>query len=406
MGSADPAILTPLVDMQAEYAQHGTAISHAVYTVMQSGAFIMGPQVFTLEQKLAAYVNPSTDPSNESEHPPVQCVAVSDGTAALHLSLLALGVSNAHEVITVPFTWISSAEVIPLVGAKPVFADVEKDTFVMDPEKLAILITPKTRAVITVSLFGLIPDLHRIRHILDQAEMKFGTHIALIEDGAQSFGSLRHGWRSCGSPHATMSTTSFFPTKPLSCYGDGGAVFTRDHKLAASVRALRVHGKINGKHELIGMNARLDTLQAAILLVKFDMFDDLLAARRKAAERYTRMLQDDDRVVLPTYLRVVQGDAARCVYGIYTVLVEERDAILKRMKESGISCAVYYKVCCHQQPVFAKFGRVEGMDEAESLSRKALALPMHAYLTEDVQVRVVRELRTALDDLKVTDAPR
>lgn len=398
MGSLDATEPIPLVDTKAEFAAHGKVIMDAMEQVAQSGSFILGPQVAQLEHRLAAFVQTSSDT------PAVHCVGVSDGTAALQLCLMALRIGPGHEVVTVPFTWISSAEVIPLVGAKPVFVDVEPESFVMDAEKVSDAITANTRAIITVSLFGIIPDLTRLREVIDAAEEKHGTRIALIEDGAQSFGGVRKGFRSCGSPNATLSTTSFFPTKPLSCYGDGGAVFTRDEQLADTIRALRVHGKVDGRHVMIGLNARLDTIQAAVLLTKMDVFDDLLAARRKAAERYTRLLQDDGRIILPTYSKIVREDGtALSAYGLYTILVEERDSVLKKLHDAGISCAVYYRTCCHEQPVFGS--QRMRFSVAEGLCRKALSLPMHPFLTEAIQLRVVRELRTAMDDLRIVSAP-
>lgn len=383
----------PLVDTVAEFHVHGKQIMAAMQQVAESGKFIMGPQVRQLETVLEQYVH-----NNDAELQKVHCIGVSDGTAALQMCLMALGIGAGHDVITVPFTWISSAEVIPLVGANVVFADIEPDTYAIDADNMSHLITANTRAVIAVSLFGAIPDLPRLRQVLDEAEQKFGTTIALIEDGAQSFGAIRHGYRSCGSPHATLSTTSFFPTKPLACYGDGGAVFTRDEKLADSIRAIRVHGKVDGLHTTVGLNARLDTLQAAVLLTKMTYFDENLKARQKVAEIYSRLLQEDERVVAPTYTRVVQSDGMKCAYGIYTIQVQQRDEVMRRLKQAGIACAIYYKTCCHKQPVFDS---QQELPTAEGMCNKVLSLPIHPYLTEKQQVRIVRELRTTLDDLGI-----
>lgn len=398
----DATDVIPLVDLRAEYAQHGQAIMSAITTVAEAGTFILGPQVSELERKLAAYVQP---PFNEN---PVHCIGVSDGTTALQLCLQALKIGPGNEVVTTPFTWISSAEVIPLLGATPIFADIEPDTYVLDAERLNDVLTKRTRAVIAVSLFGLMPDMTRMRDILDEAEARFGTRIALIEDAAQSFGGIRGGHRSCGSPAATLSTTSFFPTKPLSCYGDGGAVFTRDEKLASVIRALRVHGKTGGDHTLIGVNGRLDTVQAAVLLTKFAFFEESLATRRRAAERYNRMLQDDGRIILPTYTRVRGTDGStESAYGVYTVRVQNRNAVIKRLKAAGVSCAVYYPKCCHRQPVFkgAVADEKGTLSASELASEQVLSLPIHPYLTEQMQVRIVKELRTALDDLAVSKPP-
>ncbi|CAN8069674.1 unnamed protein product [Agarophyton chilense] len=387
----------PLVDTVAEFTQHGEELINGIREVAKSGNFILGPQVNELETALESFVQ-----NGEKELAKVQCIGVSDGTAALQMCLMALGIGEGHEVITVPFTWISSAEVVPLVGATAIFADIEPDTYVMDAEKVAHLITSNTRAVITVSLYGVIPDLRRIRQVLDDAQEKFGTNIALIEDGAQSFGSIRQGYRSCGSPHATLSTTSFFPTKPLSCYGDGGAVFTRDEKLADRLRAIRVHGKSNGLHLMIGLNARLDTVQAAVLLTKLTFFEASLKARQKAAEIYTELLQEDGRIIVPSYTRVSNEDGMKSAYGVYTIQVQQRDEVVKRMKQADIGCAVYYSKCCHKQPVFAS---PKELPVSESMSAKVLSLPIHPYLNAKQQSRIVQVLRTILDDLGVAQGP-
>lgn len=393
----------PLVDFQAEYAKHGQATASAMAKVAESGHFIMGPSVGELEQKLSETL---TGPNPTDR--PVQTIAVSDGTAALQLSLMALNIGSGHEVITTPFTWISTAEVIPLVGATPVFADIDPSTFLIDPHRVQALITPQTRAIIAVSLFGLMPDLAHLRKIIDEAEEQHSTHIALIEDAAQSFGARRANEQSCASEHTTLATTSFFPTKPLACYGDGGAIFTTDSDLADSLRALRLHGKQKGKHIRIGINSRLDTIQAAVLLAKLPALAEARTARQRAAERYTRLLQDDGRVVLPTYLGVLQPDGrASCAWGVYTVRVERRDEVVARLQEAGIGCAVYYKTCCHEQPAFEKWRPKETglLAVSERMSRSVLSLPMHPYLAEDVQLRVVRELRTILDDLGISEKP-
>lgn len=390
----------PLVDLRAEYAQIGDSVISAISSVCKSGAFILGPQVESLETLLASYVQFS------HPDPPVHCIGVSDGTTALQLCLQALSIGPGDEVITVPFTWISTAEVISLVRAVPVFVDINKETFLLDPGRLEEAVTENTKAVIVVSLFGLMPDFSALRKVLNKAEHRFGTSIALIEDGAQSFGAERLGSRSCGAMECLLSTTSFFPTKPLACYGDGGAVFTRDERLAGIVRALRVHGKADGKHSLVGVNGRLDTLQAAVLLTKFEHFNEILQARRDVAKRYEELLEDDSRVVLPTYKSVQEAEGkVKSAYGVYTIRVKRRDEVQARLKAAGIGCAVYYKTCCHQQPVFKDSKPDGGLEVAESLSKDVLSLPIHPYLGKEDQIRIARELRTALDDLEVMGPP-
>lgn len=400
MSGGEAAERVPLVDLRGDFAKHGEATTEAMTRVAKSGQFIMGPAVSELELKLADFVRV------ESDQPPVYCVGVSDGTAALQLCLMALKIGRDHEVVTTPFTWISSAEVIELVGATPVFADIEPDTYVIDVESVKSKLCAKTKAVIVVSLYGIVPDLKAIREVLNEAEQMFGTKIALIEDGAQSFGAVRHGYRSCASPFVTMSTTSFFPTKPLACYGDGGAVFTSNELLANAVRSLRVHGKVDGKHSMVGLNSRLDTLQAAILLEKLKTFPEMLDKRRQAAELYTKLLGADDRIVLPDYGRIIGDDpTALSAWGVYTIRVDQRDAVLQKLKKRNIECAVYYRTPVHMQPVFSRVQERPRCDVAENVCHSVLSLPMHAFLTHSTQVRIAEELLAALSDLHITSRP-
>lgn len=395
-----PPISIPLVDLQAEYARHGPAILSAISQVAKSAKFILGPEVALLEQKLAAYVQGPHAPS-------VHCIGVSDGTTALQLCLQALNIGTGDEVVTVPFTWISTAEVIALVGATPVFVDVERDSYLIDVTKLEKAVNQRTKAVIVVSLFGMMPDMAGIRRVLDACGEKYGKPIALIEDGAQSFGARRGGSLSCGAPECLLSTTSFFPTKPLACYGDGGAVFTRDEEMAKVIRALRVHGKVAGKHTMVGVNGRLDTIQAAVLLVKFAHFEDMLESRRNAVKVYEKLLDGERRAVLPKYERVLKahGDS-KSAWGVFTVRVQRRDEVVARLKQVGVGCAVYYKHCCHLQPVFKGVRPEEGsLSVAEELSREVLSLPIHPYLTEEVQITIVDGLRAALDGIGVEEPP-
>lgn len=397
----DSAQPIPLVDLRAEFSKLGDVTTEAMNNVVRSGQFIMGPAVRELEHVLGNYVR------SGSEGGPVNCISVSDGTAALQLCLLALKIGDGHEVITTPFTWISSAEVIPLVGATPIFADIDRDTYVLDVDSVKSKISSKTRAIIAVSLYGLMPDLKALREVATEAENQFGTRIALIEDGAQSFGAVRFGDCCCASRYATMSTTSFFPTKPLACYGDGGAVFTSDETLAHAVRSLRVHGKVAGKHTVIGLNSRLDTLQAAVLLAKFRVFPDMLEARREAAKRYTQLLRHDNRIVLPDYGRVFEEDKTMLpAWGVYTVRVERRNDVLKKMKEANISCAIYYETPVHMQPAFVNnANELTKCDVSESVCQSVLSLPMHAFLTEKIQRRITGALCTALDELNISTRP-
>jgi UDP-2-acetamido-2-deoxy-ribo-hexuluronate aminotransferase len=395
-----------LFDAAAERAAVGPACAARIADVIASGQFILGPEVAAAETLLAHYVSQPPPPvAGSSPLPLVRCVGVASGTDALHLTLLALGLSAGHTVVTTPFTWISSAEVVPLVGAAPIFADIDPSTYCLDPAAVRAAIAPTTRAVIAVSLFGRVPDYAAMRAAVDDAAAAFGTDIALIEDGAQSFGARgADGWRSCGSPHVDAATTSFFPSKPLGCYGDGGAVFTRDPRLADAIRSRRAHGRdaASGLHTVVGLNGRLDALQAAVVVAKMPVFDALVAARVAVGERYRCGLSGDARLVLPE----TGGGQSQHVFGVYTVRLRERDAVAKLLSEAGVQTAVYYRVCVHRQPVFAEAREgAPPLPVAEKVSKYVLSLPVHAHLGEEDQRRVIATLLGALDTLGVTDAP-
>ena len=241
------------IDLKKQYQLYKEEIDAAIHRVLDHGCYIMGPEIKELEEKLGRYIGVK------------HAISVSSGTDSLFLALMALGVGPGDEVITTPFTWIASSEVIGLVGAKPVFVDIEPDTFNMDPEKIERAITPKTKAILPVSLFGQMADLTKINAIAAN------LGLAVIEDGAQSFGATQNGKKSCNA--SIIGSTSFFPAKPLGCYGDGGMVFTNDDALADKMRAIRTHGgQKRHHHPYLGTNARLDTIQAGILLAKFPYF--------------------------------------------------------------------------------------------------------------------------------------
>ncbi|MEM9659012.1 MAG: DegT/DnrJ/EryC1/StrS family aminotransferase, partial [Planctomycetota bacterium] len=294
-----------------------------------------------------------------------------------------LGVGPGDEVITPPFTWISSAEVIKLVGATPVFVDIEPTSFNIDAEQVASAVTDRTKAILPVSLFGQMPDLELLNAIADR------HGIAVIEDGAQSFGATLHDQRS-GSL-TTIGSTSFFPAKPLGCYGDGGALFTNNDELAAAIRAIRTHGGTERHHHtLVGTNARFDTLQAAVILAKLPHFEGEVQARQAIGGRYSDLLRD--ACVVP---EIVDGNSH--VYGQYTIRVPDRDSVAARLKQNGIPTAIYYPKCLHEQPVFADLGYGPwSFPEAEQAAREALSLPMHPFLGKDDQDRVVAEVKSSL----------
>jgi UDP-2-acetamido-2-deoxy-ribo-hexuluronate aminotransferase len=359
------------IDLKEQYRRYQTQIDERMYRVVNHAHFIMGPEIAEVESALAAYVGVS------------HCITVASGTDSLEIALRALGIGPGDEVVTVPFTWISSAEVIGLAGAKPVFVDINPTTYNIDEELIEKAISPRTKAILPVSLFGQMPDYDRINAIAAR------HNLPVIEDGAQSFGATQNGKRSCGV--TLIGSTSFFPAKPLGCYGDGGALFTSDDALAEKIRAIRTHGGLKRHHHpYLGMNSRFDTLQAAVLLAKLPHFESEVAARGRIGARYSEFLAGCRAV--PT---VAPGNTH--VYAQYTIRVPSRDAIADKLKGQGIPTAVYYPKCLHEQPVFAPCGYKWGdFPESEKASREVLSLPMHPFLTESDQDKVVAALKGAV----------
>jgi UDP-2-acetamido-2-deoxy-ribo-hexuluronate aminotransferase len=360
------------IDLQAQYKKYQPEIDARLQAVLNHGHFILGPEIAELERILAEYVGVK------------HCLTIASGTDSLEIALRALDIGPGHEVITVPFTWISTAEVIGLVGAKPVFVDIEPDTYNLDTALLEMAITPRTKAIIPVNLFGQMPDYRRINAIAAK------HNIPVIEDAAQSFGAAQNGRRSCAM--SLIGSTSFFPAKPLGCYGDGGALFTSDDLLADKMRAIRTHGGVKRhEHSLLGMNGRFDTLQAAVLLAKFPHFDAEVEARARIGARYSSLLP-----ALCTVPSIAPGNSH--VYAQYTVRVPCRDAVGAKLKEAGIPTAVYYPKCLHEQPIFAGCGYKWGdFPVSENASREVLSLPMHPFLSESDQDKVVAAFRLAAE---------
>jgi UDP-2-acetamido-2-deoxy-ribo-hexuluronate aminotransferase len=354
------------IDLKRQYSEYRAEIDARIQTVLDHGHFIMGPEIAELEKKLADYVGVR------------HCITVASGTDSLEIALRALDVGPGDEVITVPFTWISTAEAVGLVGAKPIFVDIEPATYNIDLKQIEQAITPRTKAIMPVSLFGQMPDYDGINAIAAKHNLK------VIEDGAQSFGAKQRGRRSCGV--TALASTSFFPAKPLGCYGDGGALFTDDDGLCERMKAIRTHGGIKRhNHPFLGMNGRFDTIQAAVLLAKLPHFDWEVAQRERIGARYSELL--GGHCVVPAI-----GSDNTHVYAQYTVRVPGRDAVAAKLKDRGIPTAVYYPVCLHEQPVFGRLGyRFGQFPESEKASREVISLPMHPFLTEKDQNTVVRE---------------
>ena len=352
------------IDLKQQYQKYQTEIDARMRAVLDHGHFIMGPEIVELETALGEYVGVK------------HAITVASGTDSLEIALRALGIGAGDEVITVPFTWISSAEVIGLVGAKPVFVDIEPVSFNIDVNALAAAITSRTKAIMPVSLFGQMPDYTRINAIAAK------HNIAVIEDAAQSFGATQNGRKSCGV--TLIASTSFFPAKPFGCYGDGGALFTNDDVLNEKMRAIRTHGGLKRHHHpYLGMNGRLDTLQAAVLLAKFPHFAAEVEGRSRIGARYSALLRGSCAV--PEV-----GEGNTHVYAQYTIRVHDREALGQKLKEKGIPTAVYYPKCLHEQPVFDSLGYKWGaFPNAEKASREVISLPMHPFLEEREQDQIV-----------------
>ncbi len=355
------------IDLQSQYCAYRSEIDRAIREVLESGHYILGKQVQELEEQLAKYVGAA------------HCIGTSSGTDSLILALLALEIGPGDEVITVPFSWVATAEAVRVVGARPVFVDLDPETYCLDARALRKAITPRTRAILPVSLFGQPSDHRAIQAIAEE------HGIPVIEDAAQSFGSTHHGKKSCNL--SEIGVTSFFPTKPLGAYGDAGAVFVNSDALAEKLRALRIHGQhTRHHHEYIARNARIDTLQAAIILAKLPHFDKELARRQEIAERYTQALKDLCRT--PS---VAPGNTH--VYAQYTIQLADRDHVSEGLKARGIPSAVYYPKCIHEQPAYRDLGYFYGsLPVAERASREVLSLPMHPWLTEAEQNLVINAL--------------
>jgi len=366
----------PFVDLKAQYRAYREEMATAMSRVLERASFIMGPEVHELEAELAAYAG--------CRH----AITCANGTDALQLALAVLGVGPGDEVIVPAFTFIATAEVVPAAGATVVFADVKEDTFTMDPAAVERLITPRTRAIIPVGLFGQPADMDELNALAAQ------HGLAVLDDAAQSFGAEYKGRRAGSLAHITC--TSFFPSKPLGCYGDGGALFTDDDDVAKTVRSLRLHGQSERYvHDRIGVNSRLDTLQAAVLLVKLAHLDDELQSRRENASRYDRLLADSG-AGLP---RVPEHHAS--TWAQYTVRVPDRDRVRARLAEAGVPTAVHYPAPVYRQAAFADVRPAEGScPVAERLSEDVLSLPICAFLREEDQRLACAQLRSVLEGLQ------
>jgi len=355
-------------DLKSQYQRLKADIDAGIQRVLDHGQYILGPEVAELEEKLAAYTG--------AKH----CISVANGTDALQIAQMALGIGPGDEVITPGFTYIATAETVALLGAKPVYVDIDPRTYNLDPKLLEAAITPRTKAIIPVSLYGQCADFDAINAIA----AKHG--IPVIEDAAQSFGATYKDRKSCNL--SAIACTSFFPTKPLGCYGDGGAIFTSDDELAKVMRQISRHGQDRRYHHIrVGVNSRLDTLQAAILLPKLAVLDEEMALRQQVTGRYTKLLNEAGINTTP-YIEPHNTSA----WAQYTIRVQNRDAVQDKLKQAGIPTAVHYPIPLNKQPAVADvLARLSVGDEVAGL---VVSLPMSPRLVMVDQVRITELLRT------------
>ena len=376
------------IDLKTQYKRIQDSVNRRMNAVLEHGNYIMGPEVQELEQKLAEYCGAS------------YCLTCASGTDALLLPLMALGIGSGDAVFTTPFTFIATAEVIALLGATPIFVDIDPKTYNIDPEKLDAVINDltrgkkpasgmpdglKPRCIIPVDIFGLPADYNTINQIAG----KYG--LSVIEDAAQSFGATYRGKKTCNL--TDIAATSFFPAKPLGCYGDGGAIFTNNKELGIIINSLRMHGKgIADKYDSvrIGVNSRFDTLQAAIVLAKMEVFAQEVKMRRAVARRYSEEL--NGFVTVP-YI----PNGYMSVWAQYSIMSEKKDIIIQNLKNSGIPTAIYYPNPLHLQAAFSYLQYETGsLPVSESVSRRIFSLPMHPYLTEKCQETIISIVRNSI----------
>lgn len=358
------------IDLKSQYAHLKPEIDRRIQQVLDHGRYILGPEVSELEEKLAVFAGVK------------YCVSVANGTDALQIAQMALGVGPGDEVITPGFTYIATAETVALLGAKPVYVDVDPDTYNLDPAKLEAAITPRTKCIIPVSLYGQPADFEAINAIAKKYD------IPVLEDAAQSFGAEYKGKKSCAL--TTMACTSFFPSKPLGCYGDGGAIFTNDEALAICARQIARHGQDRRYHHIkVGVNSRLDTIQAAVLIPKLEQFNDELNKRDQIAQRYLDRLSGLG-LILPS----VRG-GNRSVWAQFTVEVENRDAFQESLRNSGVPTAIHYPIPLNKQP--AVKDEEVSLPVGDQIAQRVISLPMSPYLSEEDQDKVVEAVKEALN---------
>ncbi len=359
------------IDLKSQYAALKASVDARIQAVLNHGQFIMGPEVGEMEAKLAAYVGGG------------ECISVSSGTEALLIALMALGVGPGDEVITTPFTFAATAEVIALVGATPVFVDVEPDTCNMDVSLVAAAVTERTRAIMPVSLYGQTADMAELNDLAAGPWQHCGDRRCCAE-----FWCYLSRRAEC--KRVTHRLHQFFPSKPLGCYGDGGAIFTDDAELATAMRQIRIHGQERRYyHTRVGVGGRMDTIQAAVILAKLERFEWEVDQRIAIGQRYMDMVAGLNWVQLP----VVRADRT-CVWAQFTLQVADREAVVAALRAQGIPTAVHYPIPLHLQPAYRELCRISGtLQHAETVANRVFSLPMHPYLDEATQRTIVAALQ-------------
>lgn len=359
------------INLDKQYRRLAADIKKRTNKIHKHGQYILGPEVTELEQRLSEYVGVK------------HCIAVANGTDALLIAMMALGIGHGDEVIIPDFTFIAPAEMAALLGAKIIFVDINSRTYNIDVDLLERAITSRTKAIIPVNLFGQCADFEAINAIACR------HNILVIEDAAQSFGATYKGKPSCNL--STIACTSFYPSKPLSCYGDGGACFTNDDKLAVKIRCISTHGEADRySHKMLGINSRLDTLQAAILLAKLEIFSSEITRRNELANLYDDLLKD--------YYQVPYVESHNMsVYAQYTIACDDRDRLRKHLQKNNIPSAIHYPKTLHQQDVFAGLAHLPfTLPNSENAVKRVLSLPFSAYLSEQELRKIVKVLIQAL----------
>ncbi|MCW4152613.1 DegT/DnrJ/EryC1/StrS family aminotransferase [Halomonas sp. 18H] len=372
------------IDLAAQQVRIKDKIDANIQKVLAHGKYILGPEVAELEEKLTEFTGAK------------YCITVANGTDALQIAQMAMGVGHGDEVIVPGFSYIATAETPALLGAKPIYVDIDPRTYNMDPAQLEAAITPRTKAIIPVSLYGQCPDFDAINEIAAK------HNLPVIEDGAQSFGASYKGKKSCNL--STIGCTSFFPSKPLGCYGDGGAIFTNDEELATILRQIARHGQDRRYHHIrVGINSRLDTLQAAILLPKLEILEEEIELRNQVAANYTQLINKacgsssrdnstcgsslcERSIVIPE----IEANNTS-TWAQYTIRVKNREEVQQKLKEAGIPTAVHYPIPLNKQPAVADFKAQ--LPVGDEVAEEVMSLPMHPYLIEEEQQHVVESLR-------------